>query len=50
MQQYPISPGNALKLFMNNLTSFEQSEILSYKQIYFLGLKAKKIKGSPLQE
>ena len=33
---------------MNNLTDYEKSEILEYKEIYFLGLNAQKIKGSPL--
>lgn len=45
---FPINPPKALKFFMNNLTDFEKGEILDYKQIYFLGLNAKKIKGSPL--
>ena len=34
---------------MQFLTDYEKGEILDYKQIYFLGLNAKKIKGSPLQ-
>lgn len=33
---------------MNNLTDYEKSEILEYKEIYFLGLNAQKIKGSTL--
>lgn len=46
--QYPLTPAKALKLFMQYLTDYEKGEILDYKQIYFLGLNAKKIKGSPL--
>ena len=41
--QYPLTPGQALKLFLPLLTEYEQAEILEYKQIYFLGLNAKKI-------
>jgi dual specificity tyrosine-phosphorylation-regulated kinase 2/3/4 len=37
-----------LKLFLNNLTDYEKGEILEYKEVYFLGLNAPKIKGSPL--
>lgn len=33
---------------MNHLTDHEKGEILDYKLIYFLGLGAQKIKGSPL--
>ena len=33
---------------MNNLSDFEKGEILDYNEIYFLGLNAPKIKGSPL--
>jgi dual specificity tyrosine-phosphorylation-regulated kinase 2/3/4 len=32
------------------LTDYEQGEILDYKQIYHVGLKAKKIHGSLLQD
>ena len=35
----------ALKLFRNRLTAFEQSEILDYSEIWFLGLEAKKTEG-----
>jgi ribosomal protein S6 len=48
--QIPVSPATALKLFASSLTSYEQSEILEYNQIYWLGLKAKKIRtdmGTP---
>jgi hypothetical protein len=32
---------------MNHLTDYEKGEILDYKQIYYVGVGAKKIKGSP---
>lgn len=44
---YPISPTRAIKLFMKELTDYEMGEILDYQQVYFLGLEAQKIKGSP---
>ena len=44
---FPLTPARAIKLFIKHLTDYEQGEILDYKQIYFLGLNAKKIKGSP---
>ncbi len=47
---YPISPTKAIKLFMNQLTDYEMGEILDYQQVYFLGLEAMKIKGSPANE
>jgi dual specificity tyrosine-phosphorylation-regulated kinase 2/3/4 len=46
---YPITPAKALKLVINHLTDYEKGEILDYKQVYFLGIGAKKVKGSPLQ-
>jgi dual specificity tyrosine-phosphorylation-regulated kinase 2/3/4 len=45
-----MRPGRALKLFMNQLSDFERGEILDYPEIYFLGLLAQKIKGSPKNE
>jgi len=35
----------ALKLYRNRLSAFEQSEILDYPEIWFLGLEAKKIEA-----
>jgi hypothetical protein len=35
----------ALKLYRNRLSGFEQSEILDYSEVWFLGLEAKKIEG-----
>ena len=40
---YPLTPGQALKRFIGQLTEYEQAEILEYKEIYFLGLNAQKI-------
>ena len=34
---FPITPAQALKLFRHTLTDMEQSEILDYPAIYFLG-------------
>lgn len=45
--KFPITPAKALKFFMNELTDYEKGEILDYKNVYFLGIKADKIKGSP---
>jgi dual specificity tyrosine-phosphorylation-regulated kinase 2/3/4 len=45
-----MRPGKALKLFLNQLTDFEKGEILDYQEIYFLGLKALKVAGSPKEE
>nr|XP_022345958.1 dual specificity tyrosine-phosphorylation-regulated kinase 4-like isoform X2 [Crassostrea virginica] len=43
----PMTPGEALKQFRSKLTAFEQTEILDYPEIWFLGLEAKKIEGVP---
>jgi dual specificity tyrosine-phosphorylation-regulated kinase 2/3/4 len=44
---FPMPPGRALKHFMEkDLTDFEQSEILDYKIIYFIGKTDKKIEGT----
>uniref|UniRef100_A0A8C4VQC4 dual-specificity kinase n=1 Tax=Gopherus evgoodei TaxID=1825980 RepID=A0A8C4VQC4_9SAUR len=37
----------ALKYFRNQLTVYEQEEILNYAELWFLGLEAKKIEGLP---
>jgi len=41
---YPITPATALQLFADKLTSYEATEIQDYKQIFFLGSEAKKVK------
>lgn len=37
----------ALKLFKNQLSPYEQSEILGYAELWFLGLEAKKLDMAP---
>ncbi|XP_071143666.1 dual specificity tyrosine-phosphorylation-regulated kinase 4-like isoform X3 [Mytilus edulis] len=43
----PMTPQEALKLYRGKLSAFEQTEILDYPEIWFLGLEAKKIEGVP---
>ncbi|XP_069484423.1 dual specificity tyrosine-phosphorylation-regulated kinase 4 isoform X2 [Ambystoma mexicanum] len=43
----PLEPVDTLKYFKNLLTNFEQSEILDYPEIWFLGQDAIKIDGVP---
>ncbi|KAK7091820.1 hypothetical protein V1264_009455 [Littorina saxatilis] len=43
----PMTPSEALKLYRSKLTAYEQTEILDYPEIYFLGLEAKKVEGVP---
>ena len=35
----------AVKLYRNKLTAYEQSEILDFSEVWFLGLEAKKIEA-----
>ena len=39
---YPLTPEQALKKYANKLTAYEIKEIINYKEIWFLGLNAKK--------
>lgn len=39
----PITPGVTLQLFRSQLTDFEQSEILSFPKIYYIGFGIKKL-------
>ncbi|XP_066488418.1 dual specificity tyrosine-phosphorylation-regulated kinase 4 [Tiliqua scincoides] len=41
----PLTATEALKNFKNQLTLYEQREIKDYKELWFLGLGAKKIEG-----
>ncbi|XP_063164461.1 dual specificity tyrosine-phosphorylation-regulated kinase 4 isoform X2 [Candoia aspera] len=41
----PLTSTEALKHFKNQLTLYEQREIKDYKELWFLGLGAKKIEG-----
>ncbi|XP_029767528.1 dual specificity tyrosine-phosphorylation-regulated kinase 4 [Terrapene carolina triunguis] len=43
----PLTATEALKYFRNQLTVYEQEEILNYAELWFLGLEAKKIEGLP---
>ncbi|XP_021090967.2 dual specificity tyrosine-phosphorylation-regulated kinase 4 [Mesocricetus auratus] len=43
----PLTAAEALKFFKNQLSPYEQSEILGYSELWFLGLEAKKLKVSP---
>jgi dual specificity tyrosine-phosphorylation-regulated kinase 2/3/4 len=43
----PLKPGAALKSFQDYLLDYEKGEILDYKEIYFLGIRAKKTKLLP---
>lgn len=45
---FPITPARALKLYIHHMTDYEKGEILDYKQVYYLGIGAKKTKGNPL--
>lgn len=45
-----MPPSKILKIFGSDITDYEQAEIMDYKQIYFLGLKANKIKGTLLED
>lgn len=40
----PTTPPTILQLLPNFLTKYEQSEILSYHEVYFIGLQARKTK------
>ncbi|XP_055137015.1 dual specificity tyrosine-phosphorylation-regulated kinase 4 isoform X10 [Symphalangus syndactylus] len=43
----PLTAAEALKLFKNQLSPYEQSEILGYAELWFLGLEAKKLDRAP---
>lgn len=45
--QLPLSAPNVLKNFSGVMTKYEQAEVLDYADIYYLGLKAQKIKPNP---
>lgn len=46
--EFPMGAGKALKLYMQKMSDYEKGEILDFRQVYFLGLESKKVKGSPL--
>ena len=41
----PLSPEQAMKLYMHKLSSFEHHEIFNYPQIFFVGANSKKRQG-----
>uniref|UniRef100_A0A8C6I2Q8 Dual specificity tyrosine-phosphorylation-regulated kinase 4 n=1 Tax=Mus spicilegus TaxID=10103 RepID=A0A8C6I2Q8_MUSSI len=43
----PLTVAEALKFFKNQLSPYEQSEILGYSELWFLGLEAKKLNVVP---
>lgn len=43
----PMSPSVAIKNYGGKMSTFEQSEILDFPDVWFLGLEAKKIEGLP---
>nr|KAF6452194.1 dual specificity tyrosine phosphorylation regulated kinase 4 [Molossus molossus] len=43
----PLTAAEALRCFRNQLSSYEHSEILGYTELWFLGLKAKKLHVAP---
>lgn len=47
--EYPLKPGQALRNFMEKLSDYEKGEILDYRKIWYLGLDANKVDGSPLK-
>lgn len=44
---YSVFHTEALKFFKNQLSSYEQSEILGYTELWFLGLEAEKLHVTP---
>lgn len=44
---YNVFHTEALKFFKNQLSSYEQSEILGYTELWFLGLEAEKLHMTP---
>ena len=44
--QYPLTAGQALKRFLQQMSEYEQAEVLDYKQIFFLGLNAEKTQAN----
>ncbi|XDA75117.1 hypothetical protein R6Z07F_005342 [Ovis aries] len=43
----PLTAAEALKFFKKQLSSYEQSEILGYTELWFLGLEAEKLHMAP---
>lgn len=43
----PLTPAQVLRRYSDYLANYEQSEILEYQHVYFIGKSAHKIKGNP---
>ncbi|KAK2504944.1 hypothetical protein MC885_011087 [Smutsia gigantea] len=43
----PLTASEALKFFKNQLSSYEQSEVLGYPELWFLGLDTEKLRVAP---
>ncbi|CAD7703754.1 unnamed protein product, partial [Ostreobium quekettii] len=43
----PLTSAQVLRRYSEYLTNYEQSEILEYQHVYFIGKSANKIKGNP---
>lgn len=43
-QKFPLSPSEAFKIFQPFLSPYEQSEIFEFREIYYIGLGAAKLK------
>lgn len=43
----PLTSAQVLRRYSDYLTNYEQSEILEYQHVYFIGKSAHKIKGNP---
>lgn len=44
-QQLPLKVPQVFKQFLGYMTKYEQMEILDYSEVYYLGMRAQKIKG-----
>jgi len=42
----PLTPAKVLRLHMEEMTEYEQGEILDYPQVYYFGSNAQKIRGT----
>ncbi|XP_025090002.1 dual specificity tyrosine-phosphorylation-regulated kinase 4-like isoform X2 [Pomacea canaliculata] len=42
-----VTPSDALRLYRGKMSAYEQTEILDFPEVYFLGLEAKKIDATP---
>lgn len=45
-----MRPTQAVKAFGPSLTEFERTEIMAFKEIFFIGAQAEKVKGSEAEQ